>query len=158
MQVPPPWDQVHPRDQVQPPRTRYTPLGPGTPLPRTRYTPFVQVFPWTRCIPPDQVDPHPLGPSTPPMTRYTPHPRPVTPPWDQVHPPGQGTPPRSRYTNQPCTPPGPGTPPADSYCCGRHASGKQHEHLRNMSHFAYACKMRCPLNLVLENSEYLWFY
>ena len=24
-----------------------------------------------------------------------------------------------------------------------------------MSHFAYACKMRCPLNLVLENSEYL---
>ena len=28
----------------------------------------------------------------------------------------------------------------------------------HMSHFAYACKMRCPLNLVLENSEYLWFY
>ena len=28
----------------------------------------------------------------------------------------------------------------------------------NMSHFAYACKMRYPLNLVLENSEYLWFY
>ena len=27
-----------------------------------------------------------------------------------------------------------------------------------MSHFAYACKMQCPLNLVLENSEYLWFY
>ena len=27
-----------------------------------------------------------------------------------------------------------------------------------LSHFAYACKMRCPLNLVLENSEYLWFY
>ena len=27
-----------------------------------------------------------------------------------------------------------------------------------MSHFAYACKMRCPLNLVFENSEYLWFY
>ena len=27
-----------------------------------------------------------------------------------------------------------------------------------MSHFAYACKMRCPLNLVLENSEYLCFY
>ena len=27
-----------------------------------------------------------------------------------------------------------------------------------MSHFAYACKMRYPLNLVLENSEYLWFY
>ena len=30
--------------------------------------------------------------------------------------------------------------------------------LLNMSHFAYACKMRCPLNLVLENSEYLWYY
>ena len=29
---------------------------------------------------------------------------------------------------------------------------------KNMSHFAYACKMRCPLNLVLEKSEYLWFY
>ena len=27
-----------------------------------------------------------------------------------------------------------------------------------MSHFAYACKMRCPLNLVLESWEYLWFY
>ena len=27
-----------------------------------------------------------------------------------------------------------------------------------MSHFAYACKMRYPLNLVLENIEYLWFY
>ena len=27
-----------------------------------------------------------------------------------------------------------------------------------MSHFAYACKMRDPLNLVLENIEYLWFY
>ena len=28
----------------------------------------------------------------------------------------------------------------------------------HMSHFSYACKMRCPLNLVLENCEYLWFY
>ena len=28
----------------------------------------------------------------------------------------------------------------------------------NMSHFAYACKMRCLLNLVLESWEYLWFY
>ena len=27
-----------------------------------------------------------------------------------------------------------------------------------MSYFAYACKMQCLLNLVLENSEYLWFY
>ena len=27
-----------------------------------------------------------------------------------------------------------------------------------MSHFSYACKMPCPLNLVLENCEYLWFY
>ena len=27
-----------------------------------------------------------------------------------------------------------------------------------MSHFSYVCKMRYPLNLVLENSEYLWFY
>ena len=27
-----------------------------------------------------------------------------------------------------------------------------------MSHFAYACKMRYPLNLVFENWEYLWFY
>ena len=29
---------------------------------------------------------------------------------------------------------------------------------KHMSHFAYTCKMRYPLNLVLENSEYLWFY
>ena len=28
----------------------------------------------------------------------------------------------------------------------------------DMSHFAYVCKMRCQLNLVLENSKYLWFY
>ena len=28
----------------------------------------------------------------------------------------------------------------------------------NMSHFSYSCKMRYPLNLVLENWEYLWFY
>ena len=27
--------------------------------------------------------------------------------------------------------------------------------LIHMSHFAYACKMRYPLNLVLENIEYL---
>ena len=30
--------------------------------------------------------------------------------------------------------------------------------LKHMSHFAYACKMRCPLNLVLENWENLHFY
>ena len=29
---------------------------------------------------------------------------------------------------------------------------------KHMSHFAYACKMQYPLNLVLENIEYLWFY
>ena len=28
----------------------------------------------------------------------------------------------------------------------------------DMSHFSYACRMRYPLNLVLENCEYLWFY
>ena len=28
----------------------------------------------------------------------------------------------------------------------------------HMSHFAYGCKMRYPLNLVLESWEYLWFY
>ena len=27
-----------------------------------------------------------------------------------------------------------------------------------MSHFAYACKTRYPLNLVLKSWEYLWFY
>ena len=27
-----------------------------------------------------------------------------------------------------------------------------------ISHFSYSCKMQCPLNLVLENCEYLWFY
>ena len=30
--------------------------------------------------------------------------------------------------------------------------------LIHMSHFSYACKMRCPLNLVLKSWEYLWFY
>ena len=28
----------------------------------------------------------------------------------------------------------------------------------DMSHFSYPCKMRCPLNLVLQNCKYLWFY
>ena len=32
-----------------------------------------------------------------------------------------------------------------------------HKTQKYMSHFAYACKMRYPLNLVLEKSEYLWF-
>ena len=27
-----------------------------------------------------------------------------------------------------------------------------------MSHFAYACKMRYPLNLVFESWEYFWSY
>ena len=27
-----------------------------------------------------------------------------------------------------------------------------------MSHYSYVCKMRCQLNLVLENCKYLWFY
>ena len=30
--------------------------------------------------------------------------------------------------------------------------------VEHMSHFSYSCKMQCPLNLVLENWEYLWFY
>ena len=32
---------------------------------------------------------------------------------------------------------------------------RQRIRLEYMSHFAYACKMRYPLNLVLENIEYL---
>ena len=28
----------------------------------------------------------------------------------------------------------------------------------NMSHFSYSCKMRCPLNHVLGNCEYIWIY
>ena len=31
-------------------------------------------------------------------------------------------------------------------------------HSLHMSHFAYACKMRYLLNLVLESWQYLWFY
>ena len=68
-----------------PPRTRYSPQGPGTPPP---------------------------GPGTPPRTRYTPWDQ-VHPPQDQVHPPGPGTPPRPGNPPQPGTPPGPGTPPQD---------------------------------------------
>ena len=30
--------------------------------------------------------------------------------------------------------------------------------LKYMSHFSYVCKMRYPLNLVLESWEYLWSY
>ena len=31
-------------------------------------------------------------------------------------------------------------------------------HETYMSHFSYMCKMRYPLNLVLESWEYLWSY
>ena len=92
-------DQVPPRDQVHPPGTRYTPLGPGTP-PRTRYTPLGPGTP-----PQDQV--HPPGPCTPPGTRYTP-PGPGTPPRTRYTPLGPGTPPQDQVH-----PPGPGTPPWD---------------------------------------------
>ena len=76
--------------QPGPPRTRYTPQGPGTPpdqvyppdqvhppggtryTPQTWYTPRGQgTPPGTRHIPPDQVHP-PTGPGTPPWIRYTP--------------------------------------------------------------------------------------
>ena len=36
--------------------------------------------------------------------------------------------------------------------------GNSNSKLIYMSHFSYACKMWCPLNLVLKNSEYLWIY
>ena len=38
------------------------------------------------------------------------------------------------------------------------ASKVQENAKQHMSHFAYACKMQYPLNLVLESWEYLWFY
>ena len=91
----PPWDQIHPLDQVHtprdqvhplpqdhlhpPPGTRYTPLGPGT-------------SPWTWYTP-DQVHPRP---GTPPGTRYTLQTRYT--PFDQVHPPGTRYTPRTRFT------------------------------------------------------------
>ena len=43
------------------------------------------------------------------------------------------------------------------YGFGLKTDSKSIKHL-HLSHFAYACKMRYPLNLVLEKSEYLWFY
>ena len=71
-----------------PPRTQYTPLGPGTPRrvpPGTRYTPW-QVPPGTRYTPQDQIHPR----QVPPRTRYTPVAgTPLTRyPQDQVYPPG----------------------------------------------------------------------
>ena len=38
-----------------------------------------------------------------------------------------------------------------------HTHTHTHTHT-HMSHFSYMCKMRYPLNLVLENWDYLWFY
>ena len=57
------------RDQVHP-------LGPGTP-PGTRYTPRTRYIPLGPGTPQDQV--HPTGPGTPPKARYTPT-GPGTPP------------------------------------------------------------------------------
>ena len=45
--------------------------------------------------------------------------------------------------------------PLCSWICLRDVIYKMRTH---MSHFAYVCKMRDPLNLVLENIDYLWFY
>ena len=44
--------------------------------------------------------------------------------------------------------------------CGSKISGAQTQHVDYiyMSHFTYMCKMQYPLNLVLQNCEYLWFY
>ena len=70
-QVHPPWDEVHPKDQVHP-------HGPGTP--QTRYTPpsWDQVHPpRTRYTP---LEPGtPPGPGKPPRTRYTPRTRYIPP-------------------------------------------------------------------------------
>ena len=35
---------------------------------------------------------------------------------------------------------------------------KEINKVMDISHFSYSCKMRYPLNLVLENCEYLWIY
>ena len=55
--------------------------------------------------------------------------------------------------------------PVHSFSISRSCSGIYHldflqenHSSKYMSHFAYACKMRYPLNLVLESWEYLWFY
>ena len=46
-------DQVHPPDQIHPPATRYTPLGPGIPPLGTRYTPRqTRYIPRARYTPP----------------------------------------------------------------------------------------------------------
>ena len=45
-----------------------------------------------------------------------------------------------------------------SYEANFHFTGTYTDTQLHMSHFAYTCKMRYPLNLVLEKSEYLWFY
>ena len=36
--------------------------------------------------------------------------------------------------------------------------GNAYKAFLHVSHFSYTCKMRFPLNLVLESWEYLWFY
>ena len=102
VQVPPCY-QLHPRDQVHPPGTRYTP-------PQDQVHPPGQVLPWTRCIPPR---PGTKGPSTPPHDQV--HPQPEA----SYTPLGPGTPPRTRYTPQPYTPPRPGTPPGTRYTPSR---------------------------------------
>ena len=85
-------EQTPPWTRYTPPRTRYTPLGPGTPPGQVH--PLEQTPPQTRYTPP--------GPCTPPGTRYTPL-GPGTHPQDQVHSPGADTPlrpfaPGTRYT------------------------------------------------------------
>ena len=81
-QIPPPGPGADLPEPGNPPRTTYTPLGPGTP-PRPSTPSGTRYPPRTSYTPQDQV--HPPGPGTPP--RYQ------VPPWDQVHPPGPGTPP-----------------------------------------------------------------
>ena len=49
-------------------------------------------------------------------------------------------------------------PPAFSFCLSLSETRNKIIQKMCMSHFAYACKMRYPLNLVLENCKYLWFF
>ena len=49
-------------------------------------------------------------------------------------------------------------PPPPSTTGYGQKTGGTHYNGMHMSHFAYPCKMRYPLNLVLESWEYLWFY
>ena len=141
---------IHPSG-ADTPRSRQPPQGPDTPLKQTppEQTPREQTPPQEQTPPRANTSPWSRHPKSRHLQNRHPHNR---------HPLGADIPPpRSRHHTYPL--------PSPQSMLGDTVNAQAVRILLEcnlvciyMSHFAYACKMRYLLNLVLESWEYLWFY